>query len=67
MVSRITVNGTNFSVDETLPHRKRSRAALLLLGTGFVVSPTKQWGFEPTLWSRALTTRRVLGIGGLRS
>jgi hypothetical protein len=47
--------------------RKRSRAALLPVGTGFVVSPTKLWGIEPALWSTLLTTRKVACIAGWRS
>ena len=47
--------------------RKRSPAALLPVGTGIVLSPSKLWGIEPALWSTLLTTRRVLDIGELRS
>lgn len=47
--------------------RKRSCAALLPVGTGFVVSPTKLWGIEPALWSTFMTTRRVACIGVWRS
>lgn len=45
---------------------KRGPEALLFWLVAFMVRLAKLWGFEPTLWSTLMTTRRVACIGGLR-